>query len=778
MTVSISPAVPDDSSGKKSAAEKADQRDRLGKNLLSIGDAVIVTDSLGNVILLNAAAEFLTGWTDHDARDRPIETVFRIIHEVTREPVLQPVHEVIERGGVQTLAQWTLLVAKNGSERAIADSASAIHDETGHLDGVVLIFKDTTVSRAEERRHDEDRRHGEVIIATVRDPLVVLNSDLKIRSANLSFYETFQTTPGETLNQSFLDLGNGQWKSQGLQSLLEEILNGNTSSGEFQVERDFPSIGKKVMLINARKLNGKDGHNVMILIAIEDITERSQMANSLAASEVRFRRLFESAKDGILILNAETGAIDDANPFLLDLLGYTRLEVLGKHLWEIGLFGDIEASRMSFRELQEKGYVRYENLPLETKDGQHVDVEVVSNVYHVNERMIIQCNIRDVTARKRVEDENKRAKEALEASGRAKDRFLATLSHELRTPLTPVLATLAYLEMTQHLPAAELQQELDSIRRNVELEAQLIDDLLDVTRIGSGKVELHREVLDIHAALRSALAVCQPEIDAKTLEVSLALRAKEHRVWADPARIQQVFWNLIKNAVKFTPDSGRISVRSADVGPERMAIEVADTGIGIAPESLARIFDAFEQGDQSVTRQHGGLGLGLTIARTLVDLHGGRLTATSQGRSCGSVFRVELETVAELMNQDPPVELAMSGVHKVLLVDDNAETLRTIAMVLRSSGFDVRTAESVESAFAALRLEHFNLLVSDIGLPDGSGLDIMRHCRDNLGLKGIAFSGYATDYDLRSSQEAGFAHHLAKPAGLGRMIGLAKRMVS
>jgi CheY-like chemotaxis protein len=159
-------------------------------------------------------------------------------------------------------------------------------------------------------------------------------------------------------------------------------------------------------------------------------------------------------------------------------------------------------------------------------------------------------------------------------------------------------------------------------------------------------------------------------------------------------------------------------------------------------------------------------------------LHGGRLTATSQGRSCGSVFRVELETVAELINQDPPVELAMSGVHKVLLVDDNAETLRTIAMVLRSSGFDVRTAESVESAFEALRLEHFNLLVSDIGLPDGSGLDIMRHCRDNLGLKGIAFSGYATDYDLRSSQEAGFAHHLAKPAGLGRMIGLAKRMVS
>jgi PAS domain S-box-containing protein len=483
MSVSVSPVIPNDGGNEKSAHEKSDQRDRLGKKLLSIGDAVIVTDSLGNVILLNAAAELLTGWTDHDARDRPIETVFRIIHEVTREPVIQPVKAVIEHGGVQTLAQWTLLIAKNGSERAIADSASPIHDEAGHLDGVVLIFKDTTDRRAEERRHDEDRRHGEVIIATVRDPLVVLNSDLKIRSANPSFYEVFQTSPQETLNQSFLNLGNGQWKSEGLQSLLEQILNGKTSSGEYQVERDFPSIGKKVMLINARKLNGKDGQNVMILVAIEDITERSQIANSLAASEVRFRRLFESAKDGILILNAETGAIDDANPFLLDMLGYSRLEILGKHLWEIGLFGDIEASRISFRELQEKGYVRYENLPLETKDGQHVDVEVVRNVYHVNERMIIQCNIRDVTARKRVEDEIKRAKEASEASGRSKDRFLATLSHELRTPLTPVLATLAYLEMTPHLTVAEMRQQLDSLRRNVELEAQLIDDLLDVTRI-------------------------------------------------------------------------------------------------------------------------------------------------------------------------------------------------------------------------------------------------------------------------------------------------------
>jgi CheY-like chemotaxis protein len=299
-----------------------------------------------------------------------------------------------------------------------------------------------------------------------------------------------------------------------------------------------------------------------------------------------------------------------------------------------------------------------------------------------------------------------------------------------------------------------------------------------VTRIVSGKLELHQEVLDIHTSVRNALEVCQVDIEAKKLEVSLALGAEVHKVWADPARVQQIFWNLIKNAVKFTPAAGRISLRSTDVCPGRIAIEVADTGSGIEQEALSRIFDAFEQGDQSVTRRHGGLGLGLSIAKMLVDLHGGELTVTSGAKSGGSVFRVELETVAPIEDQALPPDPSLAGHHKVLLVDDNAETLRTIAMVLRSSGFQVRTETSVESALAALGSEQFNLLVSDIGLPDGSGLDIMRHCRDQLGLKGIAFSGYATEYDVRESYDAGFAHHLAKPAELGRMIGLATRMVS
>jgi PAS domain S-box-containing protein len=361
-----------------------------------------------------------------------------------------------------------------------------------------------------------------------------------------------------------------------------------------------------------------------------------------------------------------------------------------------------------------------------------------------------------------------------------KNQFMAVLSHELRTPLTPVLAALWSLRRDKRLDDAT-QGVLEQIERNVILEARLIDDLLDMTRITQGKLELHREVIDAHVILHAAVKVCVAEAEAKELEILLVLRAKAHHVWADPIRIQQIFWNLIKNAVKFTPTGGRISLRSANVGVGRLVIEVADTGIGIEPEALSRIFEAFEQEDRSVTRRHGGLGLGLAIAKMLVDLHDGTLTVTSGGRSGGSVFRVELETTDTLKHHDQPPEPAAGaeeGLAKILLVDDNDDTLSVIARILRSSGLEVQTATSVKSALAVLGSERFDLLVSDIGLPDGSGLDIMRHGRDHLGLKGIALSGYGMDQDIQASHEAGFAHHLTKPPNFSHLIDLIRRTVS
>ena len=371
----------------------------------------------------------------------------------------------------------------------------------------------------------------------------------------------------------------------------------------------------------------------------------------------------------------------------------------------------------------------------------------------------------------------KRANEATAEAGMAKDRFLAMLSHELRTPLTPVLATVAYLEGRLDL-SDDLLAEIASIRRNVELESRLIDDLLDLTRVGQGKLELHREITDVHVAMRTALGICQVEVDAKKLEVSLALRADSHFVWADPARLQQVFWNLIKNAVKFTPGRGQIIIRSADISTGRLAIEVADTGAGIAPEAMNRIFDAFEQGDRSVSQRHGGLGLGLAIARMFIELHGGTLNAANNSGGSGSVFRVELDTIPPLPHRESRPEPAL-GVEehslRILLVEDNGDTLRALSRLLRSAGFVVQTAECVSDAIAKLSKEPFNLLISDIGLPDGSGLEIMRYARDKFGLRGIAISGYGTDEDVIESKAAGFSHHLAKPSRLDVLVDLVRR---
>jgi PAS domain S-box-containing protein len=519
-----------------------------------------------------------------------------------------------------------------------------------------------------------------------------------------------------------------------------------------------------------------DGGDGMSAPPLGDRPEQPRIKLSLEESELRFRRLFQAAKDGILILDGESGAIIEANPFLMDLLGSTHAKLVGKHLWEIGLLGDEAASRESFRELQEKGYVRYENLPLRSNRGSQVEVEVVSNVYNVGGHMIIQCNIRDITERKRHDEQLRRAKEAAEEAGIAKDRFIAMLSHELRTPLTPILATVAYLETRLDLPK-ELHGEIALIRRNVEMEARLIDDLLDLTRIGQGKLELHPEIVDVRVVIRTALQVCQIEIDAKKLEVSVALRADSHLVWADPARLQQVFWNLIKNAVKYTPSDGRITIGSADTGASRLAVEVADTGSGIAKEDLQRIFEPFEQGPRSASRRHGGLGLGLAIARTLVEMQGGSLTAANRDEGCGSVFRVELDTIPALPDQDPPTDPALRADEdslRILLVEDNPDTLRAISLLLRSAGFVVQTAVNVSEAIASLSIHRFDLLISDIGLPDGSGLEIMRYGRDSFGLQGIAFSGYATDDDVTQSIEAGFSHHLAKPSRFDVLVDLVR----
>jgi PAS domain S-box-containing protein len=386
---------------------------------------------------------------------------------------------------------------------------------------------------------------------------------------------------------------------------------------------------------------------------------------------------------------------------------------------------------------------------------------------------------RDVTERRQIQEELRRAKEDAESANRAKDQFLAVLSHELRTPLNPVLlATSAMLDRT--IPPEEVGPTLEMIRRNIELEARLIDDLLDMVRLTRGKLPLHREPTDAHAAIRLALETCRGDVESAGLRLELDLSATEHVVDADPARLQQVAWNLVKNAVKFTPRGGTIAVRSRtepgrDGRGPRLVVEVADTGAGIEPDVLPRIFDPFQQGDPALARRSGGLGLGLTICRSVVESHGGTLTAESRGRGLGTTFRIELPALvgAALPAAAPPGERPAPPAPeplKVLLVEDDEATLRLMARLLLGLGHEVTSTGTLASALETLNGEnHFDLLISDIGLPDGSGLDLMRQVRSRRSLSAIALSGFGMEDDVRRSREAGFHAHLTKPVDFQRL---------
>ena len=365
------------------------------------------------------------------------------------------------------------------------------------------------------------------------------------------------------------------------------------------------------------------------------------------------------------------------------------------------------------------------------------------------------------------------------AANMAKDQFLALLSHELRNPLSPVITMVSELDRMTDSPDA--RNAIEIIRRNVELEARLIDDLLDITRIAHGKLQLNPEPIDAHGAIHRALEICQREIDSRLLEVRLDLAATAFHVKADPARFQQVLWNLVKNAVKFTP-RGSITISSINNGAGRLIIEVADTGIGISRERLGRIFKPFDQGESSITRRYGGLGLGLPISKAMIEAHGGALRVRSPGKDKGSTFTIELDTVeaptpVEQEVRTPAVQ-GNSTRHGILLVDDHEDTCTGMRLILERRGYGVKIANDVRGALEVARVYPFELLISDLGLPDGTGFDLMKELRRTRGdtFHGIALSGFGMETDIERSMEAGFDVHLIKPVNLERLDEILRRV--
>jgi PAS domain S-box-containing protein len=518
-----------------------------------------------------------------------------------------------------------------------------------------------------------------------------------------------------------------------------------------------------------------------------DITEMKRAEEALRLSEERFRLATEAVNGMIYDWSIETDAVDRSRG-LLALLGYWPEEIAGELDWWKGRIHPEDVPRVQgeIDRAIDGGSASFSvEYRIRHRDGRYLHAWDKGLVVRGAQGRAVRVvgSVIDISDRQQAREELERAHREVQAASEAKDRFLATLSHELRTPLTPVLAVLARLEADGGL--APHAAEFAMIRRNVELEARLIDDLLDLTRIARGKLELHRREVDARSVLEHALATIERELAEKGMRLEVRLAAEDHRVWADAPRLTQVFWNLLSNAVKFTPPAGSISVRSRveprAFGARDLIVEVADTGIGIEPEVLPRIFEAFEQTDRRITRKFGGLGLGLAVSRAIVDLHGGRLSVASGGRGQGATFAVRLplggiqedldETGVWLSRPSRAAERTAAADRslRILLVEDHEDTAEAMADLLRLIGHEVEVARSVTTALALAATfpgGGIDLVVSDLGLPDGSGHDLMRELVRLYGWKGIALSGYGMEEDIRRSQEAGFARHLTKPVNL------------
>lgn len=656
---------------KRAKSEEIERRERelLDVTLSSIGDGVIVTDTRGIVTFLNPVAEALTGWPAEEACGQRLERIFLIVNEITRQPVVNPAEHVLRDGVIVGLANHTTLLARNGREIPIADSAAPIRDASGQITGVVMVFRDQTDERLAEARLRESEARKTAVLATALDGIVGMDAGGLITDFNAAAENMFgfcaSDVIGRPLSEVFIPERFRAAHNRGLAHYL--------ASGE------GPVLDKRLEMPALRA----DGVEVLVELSIHRIPGSEPAAFS---------------------------------GFLRDITERTRAEAA------------LRASESQVRAL------------LAEAEAAKASAEA--------------------------------AKDRAESATRAKDEFLAQLSHELRTPLSPALLLSRELAEDESLPK-QARSSLEIIARGIALQARLIDDMLDVSRIASGKLRLDLRAMDAHEALRHACDIVTAEAHERQITLTLDIAAERHVIYADAVRIQQVFWNVLKNAIKFTPSGGRVTVRThnPDELDNFIRVEVTDTGVGIEPAMLGRVFDAFAQEDHNY--KFGGLGLGLAISQRLVEMQEGRISVASPGRDLGTTFTIEFPFANSVPADDAllphPLSTASPAKHRILLVEDHDSTRTTLVLLLRRRGHYVVDAATAAQALTLAAADSFDLVVSDLGLPDGDGQSLMAALRDTYGLTGIALSGYGMEDDLARSRDSGFYTHLIKPVELGAL---------
>jgi PAS domain S-box-containing protein len=673
--------------GRHAAEEEMSrQREWLRVTLTSIGDGVIATDVDGRITFLNAVAALLTGWPEKEAKGRPLEEVFRIVNEGTRQPMRNPQQQVMEHGTIVGLANHTLLLNRNGDETPIDDSAAPIRGAGGKVLGVVLVFRDVRARRRAEAALRERVREIETLMEVMPIAVFVAHDPGCLRvTANRTGYDLLGAPPGANLSQA----------------------------GPPE-KRDVPF---RVF---------REGREL---------------------SHAEFPMRYASAR-GVEVRRAElTFVLADGSA--------------------ITLYGN--ASPL----FDDRGKVRG-----------------------------CVAAFVDITERKRTE-------EALKEADRRKDEFLAMLAHELRNPLAPVRNAVQILSL-RGPSEPSLQWACAVINRQVQQMARLVDDLLDVSRITRGRVRLRKAPVDLASVVAQAIETSRPLLDARKHQLTVSLPPKPVHLEADRTRLAQVLSNLLNNAAKYTEEGGRVWLtaevsrgqgtedrgqRTEDRGrsgregassrsaPE-IVLRVRDTGIGISPELLPHVFDLFVQAERSIDRAQGGLGIGLTLVRRLVEMHGGAVEAHSEGPGQGSEFVVRLpilDTAAEGPGAGPKPEDGHAGSAKplrILVVDDNKDAAESLAVLASLWGHEVRTATDGPEALRIAEAFRPAVVLLDIGLPGMDGYEVARRLRQLPNLENafvIAVTGYSQEEDRRRSREAGFDHHVVKPADADTLQALLRR---
>jgi PAS domain S-box-containing protein len=566
------------------------------------------------------------------------------------------------------------------------------------------------------------------------------------------------------------------------QRYMDTYVNGFTARREFRIEYRLRRHDGKYRWLLSHGVPRYQGSQFAGLIgSCVDITEHKEAEALVRSSELQMRLVTDHASVLLVHLNSEH-RFKFVNMAYALRYGRQPQEMVGKHLSEVIGEAPYEMSKSRIESVLAGRREEFEiELPYPTLGPRWVHLVLVPERDASGAVVGFVGALTDTTERRAAERELKRARDEALAASRAKDDFLAALSHELRTPLSPVLLLASDAAENPDLPP-DVRSDFETIRKNVELEARLIDDLLDLTRITRGKLILELQAVDAQAIIWDALATVRADLDAKRIQLTMKMGDAPPKVWGDPVRLQQVFWNVLKNAVKFTPDEGTITVQAEsrlDAG--MLVVRITDTGIGMTAPELSRVFEAFSQGDHAGSggsHRFGGLGLGLAISRKVIELHSGKISVVSEGRHRGCTFTIELPLAGlreEKLIDAPPVVVAEAPSRStppfplaadrgaILLVEDHVPTRAALEHLLRRRSYRVITAGTVAEARAAAENNKIDFVISDIGLPDGSGYDLMSELRKRYDLRGVALSGYGMEGDIARSHEAGFIVHLIKP---------------